>query len=459
MNKHVAISVHNVTKKYRLFASPKERLKEALHPFRKRYHEEFWALKGVSFDIMKGQTVGILGRNGSGKSTLLQIISSVLSPTSGSANVYGRVAPILELGTGFNPEFTGRDNVILYGVIQGIPREEMLARIPEIEAFADVGEFFDQPIKIYSSGMYLRVAFAAALGLIPDIMIVDEALAVGDAKFQHKCFNKFRDLIKSGKTIVVVSHDVSMLLKLCEIGIVLEGGEVHFQGEIASAVNRYHELLFSTNRRYDGGDKRIADTTIYDTSENEGISPTTVDNHSYINISSSIIDINGDEDRCLSRKNYNPDEVRLGDGRAQILDYAVVAGSKVDPPIIPYNCDLHIYYKILFLEDIENASIGFGLVTKEGIYIYGTNSYLQGLPLIHGHVNELLILRLSWRSELAGGDYFLNLGCTQINADNEYYLDVRRSLAHLRFAETDWCRGFVGVKSNMNIMMRKIISR
>jgi lipopolysaccharide transport system ATP-binding protein len=176
----IAISLKNISKKYRLFNSPQDRFWEALHPFNKKYHKEFWALKDVSFDVLKGQTVGIIGRNGSGKSTILQILCSILRPTSGEVTVNGRVSALLELGSGFNPEFTGRQNVMMKGMIMGFSEAEMRNRFPEIEAFADIGEFIDQPMKIYSSGMSVRLAFATAINVDPDILVIDEALAVGD---------------------------------------------------------------------------------------------------------------------------------------------------------------------------------------------------------------------------------------------------------------------------------------
>jgi lipopolysaccharide transport system ATP-binding protein len=245
MTENIAVSIQNVCKKYRLFASPHERVKEALHPFRKQYHKEFWALKGVSFDVLKGQTLGILGRNGSGKSTLLQIIASVLHPTTGSLEVSGRVSALLELGAGFNPEFTGRDNVILNGAIQGVPRDEMISRMPEIEAFADIGDFFDQPVKIYSSGMFVRVAFASAINVDPDILIVDEALSVGDAKFQNKCFQKFHEFQAQKKTIILVTHAIETVTRLCDCAVLLQHGKVVKLGSPNEVANIYFDMLFS----------------------------------------------------------------------------------------------------------------------------------------------------------------------------------------------------------------------
>ena len=170
---------------------------------RRKYHKEYWALRDVNFDVPKGKTVGIVGRNGSGKSTLLQIIAGILTPTKGNVEVNGKVSVLLELGSGFNPDFTGRENVMVNGTVNGFSEEEMKERLPLIEEFADIGEFIDQPIKIYSSGMFVRLAFACAINIDPDILIIDEALSVGDAKFQHKCYNKFLEFQEAGKTIFI----------------------------------------------------------------------------------------------------------------------------------------------------------------------------------------------------------------------------------------------------------------
>ena len=196
------IEVSGLSKQFKLYRHARDRVKEWIHPLRKKYHTGFQALNDVSFTIRSGETVGIIGRNGSGKSTILQIISGVMSPSNGNVNVNGRIAALLELGTGFDNELTGRENLFLNGSIMGFTAEEVQARIPEIESFADIGHFIDQPVKVYSSGMFVRLAFAAAIHVDPDILIVDEALAVGDVKFQNKCYRKFHEFKKLGKTII-----------------------------------------------------------------------------------------------------------------------------------------------------------------------------------------------------------------------------------------------------------------
>ncbi len=254
----VALVLENVSKKYRLFPSRGHRLREALHPFRRSYHREFWALRDVTLRLSRSQTVGILGLNGSGKSTLLQIIASVLQPTSGTVRVNGKVAALLELGAGFNPDLTGRENVVLNGTIQGLDHHEILARMEAIQAFADIGEFFDQPVRTYSSGMFMRVAFSTALYVDPDVLIIDEALAVGDAKFQEKCFRRFRTFQEAGKTILFVTHDRSALPRHCDLGILLHQGHVVEVGEPARIADLYGEILAFGELRRDRPDSAPA---------------------------------------------------------------------------------------------------------------------------------------------------------------------------------------------------------
>ena len=206
MPEEVVIKIENLSKVYKLYNSPVDRLKESLHPLRKQYHHDFYALNNVSFEIKKSESVGIIGKNGSGKSTLLKILTGVLTPTSGTVKVNGKVSALLELGAGFNPELSGIENVYFNGMLMGYTREDMAERLDEILSFADIGNFVHQPVKTYSSGMFVRLAFAVAINVDPDILIVDEALAVGDIKFQRKCFLKIEELRKSNKSILFVSH-------------------------------------------------------------------------------------------------------------------------------------------------------------------------------------------------------------------------------------------------------------
>ena len=236
-----SISAHGLSKRYDIYHRNLDRVKHALTG--KRYAREFWALRNVSFDVMPGEAVGVVGRNGSGKSTLMQIIAGTLTPTEGSATVRGRIAALLELGSGFNPAFTGRENIYLAGAIMGISRKEMDARFDAIASFADIGEFLEQPIEVYSSGMHARLAFAVAISVEPDILIIDEILSVGDAGFQQRCVGRLKHMMDSGVTLLFVSHQGETVKAICSRGLFLEGGECKFFGPAVDAVDAYAASL------------------------------------------------------------------------------------------------------------------------------------------------------------------------------------------------------------------------
>lgn len=244
METDIAIDIKNVSKIYKMYERPVNRLKESLSFGRRNYHKDFYALDHVNFQVKKGDTVGIIGRNGAGKSTLLKIITGVLAPSSGEVKVNGKISSLLELGAGFNPEFTGIENIYLNGTVMGFSRKEMDAKLKNILEFADIGDFVHQPVKTYSSGMYVRLAFSVAINVEPDVLIVDEALAVGDAKFQLKCFKRLEDLKKSGITIFFVSHSTEQVKDLCKKALLLENGKVIYEGDPKEASVKYFDLIF-----------------------------------------------------------------------------------------------------------------------------------------------------------------------------------------------------------------------
>ena len=249
MNSNIAISVKNLTKLYKLYNKPIDRLKEALSPFRRKYHRNFTALNDISFDIKKGETIGIIGKNGSGKSTLLKLLTGVVTPSSGTVITNGKISALLELGAGFNPNFTGIENVYFNGSIMGFTKEEINERIATILEFADIGEFANQPVKMYSSGMFVRLAFSLAINVDPDILIVDEALAVGDSRFQLKCFQKFEDFRKAGKTLIFVSHGMSDIVRSCKRAIWINEGVLCEDGDAKIVTEEYISWLFN-NEKY-----------------------------------------------------------------------------------------------------------------------------------------------------------------------------------------------------------------
>ena len=242
-SKNSAISVKDVTKIYRLYEKPIDRLKEAMSITHKNFHRDFYALNGISFDVNKGETVGIIGTNGSGKSTILKIITGVLTPTTGEVEVDGVISALLELGAGFNMDYTGIENIFMNGTMMGFSRKEMEAKLQDILEFADIGDFVYQPVKTYSSGMFVRLAFALAINVEPEILIVDEALSVGDVFFQAKCYRRMEEIRKNGTTILMVTHDMGAIIKYCDRVVVLNKGAFIAQGEPGKMVDLYKKIL------------------------------------------------------------------------------------------------------------------------------------------------------------------------------------------------------------------------
>lgn len=434
----IVISVSDVAKHYRLYPSHKERLKEALHPFRKRYHEEFWALQGVNFEVFRGQAVGILGRNGAGKSTLLQLIAGVLTPTSGKISVAGRVSALLELGAGFNPDLTGRENVVLSSTIFGVPEAEISDRVVAVEAFADVGMFFDQPMKIYSSGMYARVAFANAIHVNPDVLIVDEILGVGDAKFQEKCHSKIRDLRDTGVCILFVSHSTEVIQRNCEAALLLEGGKVVKYGPADAVVATYHDLLYGS--RKSGHQKETKISNEVEKRHHEAKT----------NTQKSELDeflTDGGEPLYQRFPYYNPYERRFGNGDAKIMDFLVAADGNFHFSVLTGRERLTIYLKVYFHRSVEIPRIGWAIATSEAIVIAGSNTLMTNMPLSTAHEGETWIYALEIEPRLCGEEYFLNIGVGEGEDDNEEwtYLDNRRSLIHLSVLRSSQASGFIDV--------------
>jgi lipopolysaccharide transport system ATP-binding protein len=421
-----AICVRNVSKKYRLFNSQADRLKEAFSPFRRKHHHDFWALQDVSVDIPRGRTVGIVGRNGSGKSTLLQIICGILRPTSGDVTVNGRIAALLELGAGFNPEFSGRDNVLLNGAIQGVSREEMIARLPVIEAFADVGEFFDQPVKTYSSGMFVRVAFAAAINIEPDILIVDEALAVGDVRFQEKCYRKFQEFRQQGRTILFVTHDTRKVLEFCSHAVLLEQGRVVCQGDPQETLDVYEELLFPRAREVTAVADAAPKSVVVPASDENAAAPATA---AASDLLRRFLAERHADDRCPQRRSYNAQEIRFGEGGARIVDYLIAVGDDFDPVTIRSRSRVDVYLKTHGGDGVRRPDIGIGIFTATGQMICSGSTILSSMRIDPIAAGETRIYRISFDCMMTAGHYFLHFALTEPSPDGEIRHDARRSVA------------------------------
>lgn len=439
LDNSIALSVKSVSKKYKLYSSPQSRLQEALHPFKKKYHKEFWALKDISFNLPKGGTLGIVGRNGAGKSTLLQIICSVLQPTTGSVEISGRVGPLMALGAGFNPKFTGRENVNIKGALMGFSPGEIEARMPEIEAFAEIGEFFDQPMKIYSSGMFARLAFATAIHVDPDILVIDEILSVGDAKFRHKCFQKFLEFKDKGITVVLVSHSLDMILKLCDQAIFLENGSILETGQPKAVVDFYRDFMLTGTQE----PKTISQPSPTSSSRQDKATAESGDEPNPLQQFLSDIP---EVDYCVYRNNYNENEYRMGDRRATIADYLIVSEGRIQPPFIYSGKIVEIYFKINFHQAIENPMFGYAVKTVDGVMVCGSNTRFRKITVNPANASEMVIYRFTLKLNLHPGDYFVDLGVAEQLPAKDEPLDIRTSLIHISIEQKEQFDGLVDLE-------------
>lgn len=434
------IRVTAVSKRYEMYAKPHDRLKQmafsgvrrmlkSVNVVEARYFQEFWALHDVSFAVARGECVGLIGRNGSGKSTLLQIIAGTVTPTTGCANVDGRVAALLELGSGFNPEFTGMENVFLNASLLGLERKEVEDRLDDILAFADIGDFIHQPVKTYSSGMSVRLAFAVQAQIDPDVLIVDEALAVGDARFQAKCFARLKALRDRGTAILLVTHSTEQVVTHCDRAVLIDQGRKIDEGEPRRVVNRYLDLLY--------GRARVESSTV-----DEGVGHSAPINKQLENWDAQF----GSREKSLfaERSAYNPYEHRWGDGQAEFMDFVVFAGDDVYPSTIPAGGEIVVYVRYRFLAEVIRPILGFTLKTKEGLTVYGTNTEMAAVATIeHGCSGSSHIACFRFGANCAPGDYFLSVGLASRNVDGEITPHDRRYDAiHLGIEMT---RPFIGI--------------
>lgn len=383
----VAITARNLSKIYQIYEKPTDRLKQFFYRVEKKYYREFNALQKINFEINSGETVGIIGVNGSGKSTLLQILAGTLHPTTGEIQVNGRVAALLELGSGFNPEFTGRENVYLNGSILGVSKEEMENRFQEIEKFADIGEFIDQPVKTYSSGMYVRLAFAVAINVDADILIIDEALAVGDVFFQAKCYRKFEEYKKKGKTILLVTHDLGSIIKYCDNVILLNKGELVDIGEAKEIVDTYKKILVKSNTQ---------DTMLP-------------------NKQSEITQSN----KWLDLYDINSAHLNYGNGYAKIIDFGIFDEFNQLNSQVDKNSTCTLKMRVRFEKEVAFPIFAFTLKDLKGTEITGTNTMIEGelIPVVPR--GETIEISFKQKVNLQGGNYLLSLGCTGFE-NNEF---------------------------------------
>lgn len=408
MDENYAIRVRDVSKMYKMYANKKDRLIEALGFSKKKRFTEYYALHNVSFDVKKGETVGLIGTNGAGKSTMLKIITGVLQPTDGEVEIDGRISALLELGAGFNSEYTGIENVYLNGTMMGYSREEVDAKMKDILDFADIGDFVYQPVKSYSSGMFVRLAFAVAINIDPEILIVDEALSVGDVFFQSKCYAKFDEFKNEGKTILLVSHDLSSVAKYCDRVILLNKGQKLAEGSPKDMINLYKKILT-------GSSDDINELTRNHAGELSGsISPDQLraEQKDTFSGAQSIRADADDADEWKSHFEINPKLNEYGNHRAEIIDFAIVDEDGRLTSSIVKGTRFQIRTKIRFNDDIEKPIFTFTFRNAKGVDITGTNTMLEKKEVKMAHKGDIYVVTYEQNMSLQGGEYLLSMSCT-----------------------------------------------
>ena len=392
----VAIRVENVSKLYKLYDRNRDRVKEALGFSKKKRYKEHYALHNVSFDVKRGEAVGLIGTNGAGKSTILKIITGVLNPTEGQVVIDGRISALLELGAGFNGEYTGIENVYLNGTMLGFSREEIDAKLQDILDFADIGDFVNQPVRTYSSGMFVRLAFAVAINIDPEILIVDEALSVGDVFFQAKCYKKFEEFKEQGKTLVFVSHDLSSVKKYCDRVVLLDHGVKKAEGSPNEMVDLYKKLLVGldptkASSQALGGDSEVPGT----------------ENH-----------LSDGNALWQSSMVLNPNINEYGNGMANIIDFGVFDQHGLVTNTIEKGSSFKIKSKVKFNDSVSNPIFTYTFKTVKGTDVTGTNSLFEKVSVGDVVPGDICEACFEQEMNLQGGEYLLSISCTGYIGDD-----------------------------------------
>ncbi len=426
-----AITVRGLGKAYKTYPTRFARLKEWLIPFSRPRHELNWVLQDINFTVSPGEAVGIIGLNGAGKSTLLKTIAGTTKPTTGSIAITGRIAAMLELGIGFHPDFTGRQNVIMAGQLLGFTAAEIANVMPWIEAFAEIGDYIDNPVRIYSSGMQVRLAFAVATSIQPEILIVDEALSVGDAYFQAKCYRRINFFKQQGMTLILVSHSAEDLVKHCERAIMLKDGRIEQDGSAREVTNRYLDEL--------SGKKFVPPPEAASPSAQKATDQYT---------------LNGNSDEFHTRPGYHSGEHRWGNGGAAILDYLVIAEGRHYPSRIESNKLTDFHFKVRFDANFDNVIPGLLIKTLEGIFLYGTNSFVatKGGISISAHEGDIKIFKFSVPLRLNEGNYLVSFGISSGHPPQELIpLDRRYDSVMIRMAGATQFWGIVDMDASFQV--------
>lgn len=425
MSEDWAIKIEHLSKVYKIFNKPTDRVKEALNPFRKRYSRDFYALNDVSLTIKKGETVGIIGKNGAGKSTILKIITGVLTPTSGSVQVNGRIASLLELGAGFNPEMTGIENIYMNGTIMGYSKEEMDDRLQDIVDFADIGEFIHQPVKMYSSGMFARLAFAVNVNVTPDILIVDEALSVGDVFFQNKCFKRMDALKKSGVTVLFVSHDMGSIRQLCDKCLWLENGGMRQYGNVEEVAAAYFNEQLSLQNK-------LNQDTVEDFVSNHDIDVFEGKKYLELPLISSKHGLMNDDVIIKSLSFYENGEERLvlENGHRYVARYAVE-----------------------FKKGFENLIFGFVMENNKGIAVIAINSWMasSGKTISIEKASTAVVSFEFLLPKILQGTYTVSPAVAQGNQINHVQLTWLENAIGINVSNTGYNCSLVEIDSDVEV--------
>lgn len=435
----IAIDIQNVSKCYRRYNHPIDRLKELIIPNQSK-GQNFWALENVSFQVKRGESLGILGQNGSGKSTLLQIITQTLSPTSGTIDVRGRISALLELGSGFNPDFTGRQNVIINGRILGFSKQEIQEKLDEILEFAEIGDFVDQPVHTYSSGMFVRLAFAAAVVWEPEILIVDEALAVGDIFFQQKCFARIKSLQASGATILFVSHDTQSVLNLCNRAIVLNHGKIIYTGDSSTAVEKYFESYYMSH----GGESQKIELQSANVR-----SSTVVENIGVKNESNAT---------TLSFVTHFPEKNRFGSSMGLIEGVCITDANGQPKSTFLSDEELLLSIKLTsHAQHLAPLNVGFHLKDRLGQLIIGANLKHMSASLTPHTPGYPFICQFRFQPQIAPGEYILDAAVAEYILDAKNIYDWINGAAAFTLVASSEARKQAGIcRPNMTVNIHEL---
>ncbi|MGY0650765.1 ABC transporter ATP-binding protein [Luteimonas sp. A537] len=419
MSSEVVLRLRGIGKSFPTVDKPYKRLAQVLLPGLAA-GGEFHALRDVDLEVRRGEAIGIIGRNGSGKSTLLQVIAGILQPTTGSLEVSARIAALLELGAGFNPEFTGRENIRLNASLLGLDARQIDQRMDSIIGFAEIGDHVDQQVKTFSSGMFVRLAFAVAVHTDPDVLIVDEALSVGDIYFQRKCHRRIEELRQQGCTLLFVTHAIDSLLRLCDRGVVIDAGRVLYDGEVGQAVKEYLRLVFGDNSGGGGADGDPAPVLRAEPDGGDGAADSGDDElAAFLR--------GGGQDRFASRAGYNRDETRVGTGEAVTCDY-LVTGSHGHGPMVAGREPFTVRVRYQLPSATDNLVFGVRLCTISGTVLYSCNTMMATGNLYRAEAGTVAVATFDMRCSLLRGHYFLTVGVSRYDRSSDEYVALDRRI-------------------------------